>query len=61
MKCFYCKGTGYSGKKPKKCDCVSFCYKCENKEGFRIKINEICDYCSGLGNEKDFFKIIGKK
>lgn len=60
-KCIYCKGTGYSGRVPVKCSCKLFCYKCEMNEGYVIKPNELCDYCSGSGDESVFYKIICTK
>ena len=58
MKCKYCNGTFYKKNKPVLCPCKSFCYKCENNEGFIIKPYSLCDYCAGTGYEKIFLQVV---
>ena len=48
--CDQCDGYGLEKRDPIKCPCdYSFCYKCENREGFIIKPWEECRKCFGLG------------
>ena len=57
--CPKCKGIGLVKMTPIKCPCKStFCFKCQNKEGFIVKPYEECPNCIGLGNLDDFEKVI---
>ena len=48
--CPVCKGTGLEKREAVKCPCsYTFCYKCENREGFFIKPYEECRKCYGSG------------
>ena len=49
-KCDICQGIGLEKRIAIKCPCLStFCYKCQNREGFIVKPWEECRKCFGLG------------
>lgn len=48
--CPACKGTGLTLQSPVRCDCGSFCFKCQNNEGYLIHPQQSCDNCCGTGN-----------
>ena len=48
--CDLCQGIGLEKRTAIKCPCVStFCYNCQNREGFIVKPWEECRKCFGLG------------
>ena len=48
--CPRCNGYGLEKKIAIKCDCPStFCWKCENREGFKVRPWEECELCYGRG------------
>ena len=50
IQCPRCKGVGLEKKVAVKCDCpTTFCMKCENREGFKVKPYEECGVCYGYG------------
>ena len=60
--CQKCLGTGFSNRKPIRCECeYAFCIKCENNEGFLVHPQELCDYCCGTGNLKDAKSVLNIK
>ena len=60
--CPVCKGTGLEKREAVQCPCeYTFCYKCENNEGFFIKPYEECRKCDGSGKiDLNFERIIAK-
>lgn len=50
IQCLDCLGIGLVKMNPIRCDCLTtFCMKCENNEGFKVKPYETCQACDGSG------------
>ena len=50
IQCLDCLGIGLVKMTPILCDCTTtFCMKCENNEGFKVKPYETCQTCDGRG------------
>lgn len=59
VQCNNCSGWGLVKMEAILCDCdYTFCMKCENNQGFKVKPYETCNICFGSGTIEN--KVINK-